>query len=469
MRDRESDAGPSEGAAKGESVGGRRSWAERLMALPQDQGPGSPRRRILFFFVSGALVVGILWLFREVLLPFLFAVVLAYVLAPVVRLLERGMPRWAAVLTLYSGLLLALTAFVWVGIPRLAVEVEKLARETPNAVRVAQQDWLPALEREFRAAMESYGGVTVPEAVPSPEFASPPAASSIAVLPEGDGFRLQLPEEGLRVEQKSDGEWVIAPRPEAEQGTDLTQGLREAFARQIQNTEEHTVTLLKTAQAVATKLVRGVFTFFIMLMISAYLLATSERIFTFMKSLVHSSRQRQFDRLLKRIDRGLSGVVRGQLLIALVNGILSGIGFYLFDLPYWPILTVIATVLSIIPIFGAIISSVPAVIVGLQGGVMTALGVLAWIIVIHQIEANLLNPKIMGDSAKVHPVLVVFALLGGEHLFGIAGALLAVPILSILQSLFLHYREVALGVPGPKRGTTSAPPEAASAPEAAST
>jgi predicted PurR-regulated permease PerM len=53
----------------------------------------------------------------------------------------------------------------------------------------------------------------------------------------------------------------------------------------------------------------------------------------------------------------------------------------------------------------------------------------------------------MGDAAKVHPVLIVFALLAGEHLFGIAGALLAVPVLSITQSVFLHFREVALGVP----------------------
>ncbi|MBC7173572.1 MAG: AI-2E family transporter, partial [Polyangiaceae bacterium] len=50
-------------------------------------------------------------------------------------------------------------------------------------------------------------------------------------------------------------------------------------------------------------------------------------------------------------------------------------------------------------------------------------------------------------AAKVHPVLVVFALLAGEHLFGFAGALLAVPVLSITQSFFLHYREFVVGQP----------------------
>jgi predicted PurR-regulated permease PerM len=71
----------------------------------------------------------------------------------------------------------------------------------------------------------------------------------------------------------------------------------------------------------------------------------------------------------------------------------------------------------------------------------TAIFVLVWIIVIHQIEANLLNPKIMGESAKLHPVLVIFSLVVGEHLFQTKGALLAVPCMSIAQSVFLLFRE----------------------------
>jgi predicted PurR-regulated permease PerM len=104
------------------------------------------------------------------------------------------------------------------------------------------------------------------------------------------------------------------------------------------------------------------------------------------------------------------------------------------------VLALFATVLSLIPIFGVIASSVPAVAVALTQNMGTAFFVLAWIIVIHQIEANFLNPKIMGDAAKIHPVLVIFALVVGEHLFQAKGALLAVPVMSIAQSLFLHFR-----------------------------
>jgi predicted PurR-regulated permease PerM len=104
------------------------------------------------------------------------------------------------------------------------------------------------------------------------------------------------------------------------------------------------------------------------------------------------------------------------------------------------VLALVATVLSLIPIFGSIISAIPAVALGLTQSVGTAVFVFVWIIGIHQIEANVLNPKIMGDAAKIHPVLVIFSLLVGEHFFHTVGALLAVPCMSIAQSVFTHVR-----------------------------
>ena len=85
-----------------------------------------------------------------------------------------------------------------------------------------------------------------------------------------------------------------------------------------------------------------------------------------------------------------------------------------------------------------------AVMIGLTQDFWTALWVLLWIVGIHQVEANLLNPKIIGVAAKIHPVLVVLALIIGEHFFGLWGALLAVPVLSLLQSIFNHFRFEAM-------------------------
>ena len=91
----------------------------------------------------------------------------------------------------------------------------------------------------------------------------------------------------------------------------------------------------------------------------------------------------------------------------------------------------IAATMSLIPIFGSILSSVPIVAIALISSgtfdLRQGLFVLGWIIGIHLLEANFLNPKIMGDAAKIHPVLVVFALIAGEHSYGLVGALFAVP------------------------------------------
>jgi putative heme transporter len=101
--------------------------------------------------------------------------------------------------------------------------------------------------------------------------------------------------------------------------------------------------------------------------------------------------------------------------------------------------------MSLIPIFGSILSSVPIVAVALISSgnfdLRKGVSVLAWIVLIHLVEANFLNPKIMGNAAKIHPVLVVFALIAGEHSYGLVGALFAVPVASIIQTIFVYYRK----------------------------
>jgi predicted PurR-regulated permease PerM len=98
------------------------------------------------------------------------------------------------------------------------------------------------------------------------------------------------------------------------------------------------------------------------------------------------------------------------------------------------------------------------VLIGLTQDFWTALWVLLWIIGIHQIEANLLNPNIIGVAAKLHPVLVIFSLIVGEHAYGLWGALLAVPALSIAQSIFNHFRFESLPDAAPDSVMIAGPP-----------
>lgn len=140
----------------------------------------------------------------------------------------------------------------------------------------------------------------------------------------------------------------------------------------------------------------------------------------------------------------------------------------MLGVPYAAVWGVVAAVTNLIPFFGIIIATAPVVVLsllateplgvfGLSGGWL-ALAVVGWALVINLLEGNLLEPKIVGTKAKVHPVLVLFAVLAGEYAFGIAGMVFAVPTLSIVQNVFLFFKEKAQQ--GPSLEASPAPPPA---------
>jgi predicted PurR-regulated permease PerM len=186
-----------------------------------------------------------------------------------------------------------------------------------------------------------------------------------------------------------------------------------------------------------------VFSTFVVLMLTAFIVADSDRVVSFLYTLAPVRDRARLEDMLDRIDRGLSGVVRGQLTICLVNGVLTLVGLLLLKVKFAFLLATVAAVFSLVPIFGSILSTIPIVFVGLSSGLTTAVLAVLWIVGIHLLEANLLNPKIMGDAAKIHPVLVVLALVVGEHYYGLAGALFAVPIMSIFVTVWKAARHRA--------------------------
>ncbi len=372
---------------------------------------------------------------REVLLPFVLALILAYVLTPLVARCEQlKLPRPAAILLVYAVTILGVYFSAAAIFPRIYSEGQKLARDTPELIERITNQWGPRAEGWLRE-LSARGGRTAEPPPPS----GPPPAIEFRQLPDGS-FSIQIGA-GFDIVQRGPGHWRVGPAvgrssSELDISRLTSQGIEEFVGYVKRNAFE----LIRIGHKLLSSVTRAIFLLFMTLMVAGYVMLTREAIVDFFRSLVPPRSRVGFDRLLFRMDRGLSGVVRGQLVICAVNGLLSLIGFWMFDLKYWPILTIVAAVLSIIPIFGSILSSVPAVMIGLTQGFWTALWVLLWIIGIHQVEANLLNPKIIGAAAKIHPVLVVLALLIGEHFYGLWGALFAVPTLSIAQSVFNHFR-----------------------------
>jgi predicted PurR-regulated permease PerM len=413
------------------------SEPQPISGASADRAAASRRRRLYLLGATSILVVGILIAARDVLLPFVLALVLAYVLMPLVSWVERWkMPRGAAIVLVYVVVLGSFWLFVRGAAPRMSHELRGIRGEIPQMVDTVRDEWVPAIEERLRAF-----GVVAP---PPPTAAEPaPEEAAFVARPRPDGSLAIEIGSGVSVSPTGHGGYEIAPtRAAKHERFDASKLLSELAFKSFAYAQTNALEIAMIGRTIVTEVSRAIFVFGITLMLAAYLMLTRDKVIRFFTLLVRPSARADFTHFLARVDRGLSGVVRGQLTISLINGALSAVGFAFVGLKYWPVLALVATIFSLIPIFGSIASAIPAVALGLTQSLGTAVFVLVWIVGIHQLEANILNPKIMGDAAKIHPVLVIFSLLVGEHFFHIVGALLAVPCMSIAQTLFQHLRDV---------------------------
>jgi predicted PurR-regulated permease PerM len=344
--------------------------------------------------------------------------------------------RVLAVVILYLAILGLVAAFFGLLLPAVFSDLVRLRDSLPEAIAKINQEWLPRVSEWVQA---TFGDFLNGPSTPDPEI-----ANELVMTPLGDGsWRVDLDGVRLSVQEQGDGAWVIGPAAPHEGPPDLQASVRELIAAQ---SSELTSFIGPILQGLVTGVAGFLTSFVVTFMLAGFVLVDVKRVNRFVRSLVPHDYREDFEELWADVDKGLSGVIRGQLLICVVNGVLTFIGLWVLDIKYSFLLALLAGGFSLIPIFGTIISSVPIVLIALVGSAETglalgpAIAVLGWIVVIHLIEANFLNPKIIGDSAHIHPVIVVFALLAGEHVYGLTGALLAVPVASIVQTMYLQAR-----------------------------
>jgi predicted PurR-regulated permease PerM len=426
--------------------------------------PARRRRRIfsslrrvtrLWGFLGFVLLV--LVLARGVILPFVFALLVAHILAPVVRRMAHRpddslrMPRWVAVIICYIVFLGVLSTAMVTLLPRFTGELTRMAGELPALYKTINDEWAPKLaswvEERFPAA-ERPRPPAHPIQPGQSDFLPRDTTFVLSPLPDGR-TAVELPPGGLALIPRHDGGFDVRSDKPPTESVDLEDRIRLWTRERLQGLQSRVDDLVRVGQGLVVGFARGIFSFFLVLMVAAFILLDLEKVNGFGRSLVPMVYREDYDRIAQSINRGLTGVIRGQLIICLVNGVLTYIGLIIFKVDYALIMAMVAAVLSVIPIFGSIVSTIPIVLVALlsgEGGVDVARGLaaLAWIIGIHLLEANMLNPKIMGTSARIHPLLVIFALIVGEHYYGLVGAILAVPVMSMTQVFFVYLRKKSL-------------------------
>lgn len=136
--------------------------------------------------------------------------------------------------------------------------------------------------------------------------------------------------------------------------------------------------------------------------------------------------------------------LNGKLLDSTIVGIICVIVFYLFKVPYAPLMGTIIGVFNIIPYFGPIIGSVPVIIVSFFVDPPKALTALIIILVIQQLDANILDPRIVGGNVGVSPFWIITSVTVGGNLFGIPGMILGVPVVVLIKTIVEESIEMRL-------------------------
>ena len=315
-----------------------------------------------------------------VLLTFLMAAVLAYVLNPLVRRLEQlGAPRVVAVVGVFAALVLAVVAALLVLIIPAIGQVQSLIQNPQAAIR---------------------------------------GVNDVA------GWARELPyvgEQIAQVDQQALTQFVRSNAPSAGQVFQGTMGFIGGIF--------------------------GVFgtvlNLFLLLMISIYLLLDRERITRAVLGSIPVTVRDHVTGLLHAVETTLIKYLKGQLALCAMMGIIGwtiaflAIGQYALVIGLWVALT------EIIPVLGAFLGAVPAILIALlvqDGGITTALVVAGLFLVAQQVEGNVLVPRIMGGSVGVHPLWVLFATLAATALYGIIGAIFAVPIVAIVAATLRYLR-----------------------------
>ena len=239
-----------------------------------------------------------------------------------------------------------------------------------------------------------------------------------------------LPEDSILKSQQAED--VIKNVGEAIQNIDLKQYI---------NTEKITG-YVKSALGVAS----GIFNIFVSIVVSVYILLQRNQIINFFEKLTMAIFDKKTcDKIEKYIDstnKIFFKFISSQLIYAIIVGILVTIAMSIIGVKYSVLLGFMIGLFNIIPYFGAIIAVAISILITLiTGGISQTLIMAIVVIVLQQIDSNIINPKIIGNSLEISPLLVIFAVTVGGAYFGVLGMFLAVPVAAVLKILINDWLE----------------------------
>ena len=186
----------------------------------------------------------------------------------------------------------------------------------------------------------------------------------------------------------------------------------------------------------------------LVLILSIYLCSNGARIANWLNTQTPGRANVQARALVAIVNRVIGGYIRGVLILALLIGVMVGVGLAVLGVPYAVLLGMLAFFMEFVPVLGVFISGAAALIIALVSfrEPIRPLIVLAYFVVVHVVEGDVVGPRIMGRAVGIHPATGLIALVAGTEVFGVWGALFAAPLAGLVQSIavaaWLEFRRV---------------------------
>jgi predicted PurR-regulated permease PerM len=198
-----------------------------------------------------------------------------------------------------------------------------------------------------------------------------------------------------------------------------------------------------------TKIVTAGVGLILVFVLSVYMLIHGETIGGLVRAIMPPGDGSREDDYPSRVVRAVAGYVRGQLLFSVVMGLGAGIGLWIFGLvgifpdgrTYALAFGVFFGLMELVPYVGPFLGATPPLLVALFQDPLTALWLAIFFVALQQIEGHIASPLIFGHALRINPLLVIFALLFGGELFGILGALIALPVAAVVRETVVYLRE----------------------------
>lgn len=199
-----------------------------------------------------------------------------------------------------------------------------------------------------------------------------------------------------------------------------------------------------TSANFVSKFISGIFNAILSTVLAIYILLSKENLKLTFKKVLYAFTNEKFStpfiKYSKIIDNSFEHFIRGQMLEAVILGIICYIGMLIFGFEYALLISMLVGITNVIPLFGPYIGSVPSFLLLLMVNPVHAFWFILYVAVLQQIESNLIYPRVVGSSMGISGFWIIVAVVVGNSLFGILGILLGIPILS---SLYIIVGEIA--------------------------